>query len=312
MIREVLADGSIDRGGAFQSIPRPRVQARLAEACAERVALIVAPAGYGKSVALSVYLESLRSAHVRYDVDESGGNVAGFVRGFVEAISAIAPSATTSLADALKSVHDASSVGTDLALWLYTHLKGYGGTIVIDDFHKGGPDGETSRFVGAIIEKTKSRIRWIVSTRSTLDLPVASWLAYGVSGMAVDEHDLSFDLDDARGSARALRLAVRDEELSSLLDSTNGWPTAVIFALRSSTRSNDLKNIAATTREMIYRYLAEQVYHAMPEDVREFLRDAALLPRIDVAVLQHMGHDRAEAILGRLAKFGDTTKGAKQ
>ena len=300
MIREVLADGSIDRGGAFQSIPRPRVQARLAEACAERVALLVAPAGYGKSVALESYLASLRTQYVRYDVDESGSNLSGFVRGFVDAILEIAPTAQSSLADALRGIGGSTSPGSELAKWLYAHVKAFGGVIVIDDYHKSGDDCETSRFISSLIDKTRTRIKWLIATRSTLDLPVASWLAYGSSGMAVDEHDLAFTLEEARATARSLRLAVRDEELSALLELTGGWPTAVVFSLRSSTRSNDLKNIAATTREMIYRYLAEQVYHAMPEASREFLRDAALLRRLDVAVLQVMGYDRAEMILEEL------------
>jgi len=300
MIREVLADGSIDRGGAFQSIPRPRVQARLAEACAERVALIVAPAGYGKSVALNAYLESIRTPYVRYDVDETAATLAGFVRGLVLSLAEIAPGALASLPDALKSVSDSPAVGSELALWLNPHLKAYGGTIVIDDFHKAGSDPETSRFIASLIDKTKSRTRWLLATRSTLDLPVASWLAYGMSGMALDEQDLSFDLDEAKKSARSLRLAVREDELVSLLSLTSGWPTAVIFALRSSTRSNELRNIAATTREMIYRYLAEQVYQSMDESTREFLRDAAILPRLDVVVLQQMGYDRAESLLEEL------------
>ena len=300
MIREVLADGSIDRGGAFQSIPRPRVQARLAEACAERVALIVAPAGYGKSVALNAYLESLRTAYVRYDVDESASNLAGFVRGFVEAVAEIAPTAPAAIADALRGVLSSENPGLDLAQWFYVHIKIFGGTVVIDDFQKSGVDSETARFLSALIDKTKARIKWLIATRSTLDLPVASWLAYGTSGMAVDEHDLAFSLEEARAAARTLRLAVRDEELSSLLELTNGWPTAVVFSLRSSTRSNDLKNVAATTREMIYRYLAEQVYNSMPAASREFLRDAALLQRLDVSVLEAAGYDRAESMLAEL------------
>ena len=300
MIREVLADGSIDRGGAFQSIPRPRVQARLAEACAERVALIVAPAGYGKSVALNAYLESIRGPYVRFDVDESGTNLAGFIRGFVEVLRDIAPAAEITVADALKSVLESTTAGVELSKWLHAHIRAFGGTIVIDDFHKSASDPEIARFLSALIEKTKQRTKWLIATRSTTDLPVASWLAYGTSSMAVDDDDLAFTLDEARSSARALRLAVRDEELSSLLDLTNGWPTAVVFALRSSTRSNDLKNIAATTREMIYRYLAEQVYHSMPEDSRNFLRDAACLQRLDVNVLQAMGYDRAESMLEEL------------
>ena len=300
MIREVLADGSIDRGGAFQSIPRPRVQTRLAEACAERVALIVAPAGYGKSVALNAYLESLRTPYVRYDVDASAGNLAGFVRGFVESVVDIAPTAVASIAEALGSVLSSPKPGAELAQWFFAHIKSFGGTFVIDDFHKSAEDPESVCFLTALVEKTKTRSKWLISSRSTLDLPVASWLAYGTSGMAVDEHDLKFSLDEARSAARSLRLSVRDDELVALLDLTNGWPTAVIFSLRSSTRSNDLRNIAATTREMIYRYLAEQVYQTLSEESREFLRDAALIQRLDVAVLHAMGYDRAEAMLEEL------------
>src|ERR1700694_2635579 len=151
MIREVLADGSIDRGGAFQSIPRPRVQALLEEACAERVALIVAPAGYGKSVALNAYLESLSTPYARYDVDETCTSLQAFVRGFVDAVAEIVPSASASVADALRSVLDSATPGIDLAKWLYAHLRSFTGPIVIDDFHKSGDDTETGRFFAFFI-----------------------------------------------------------------------------------------------------------------------------------------------------------------
>jgi len=78
---------------------------------------------------------------------------------------------------------------------------------------------------------------------------------------------------------------------------TDGWPTALIFALRTSTRSIDLRNIAATTREMIYRYLAEQVYKSLTEEERDLLHFTAYLPEIDLDVMRHAGYDRAKAIV---------------
>ena len=52
MIRPVTADGRIETGGPFTPVRRPRVVERIATAATQRIALILAPAGYGKSVAL--------------------------------------------------------------------------------------------------------------------------------------------------------------------------------------------------------------------------------------------------------------------
>ena len=95
-------------------------------------------------------------------------------------------------------------------------------------------------------------------------------------------------------------LAVRDDELNELLALTEGWPAAMSFALRTSTRSSDLRNVSAITREMIYRFLAEQVYSSLDGDERALLEVAIALPAIDVAVLERAGFDRALPIVERL------------
>ena len=61
------------------------------------------------------------------------------------------------------------------------------------------------------------------------------------------------------------------------------------FALRTSTRSSELRNVSAITREMIYRLLAEQVYAGLDEDERSLLEIAIALPVIDVGVLEARG-----------------------
>ena len=65
------------------------------------------------------------------------------------------------------------------------------------------------------------------------------------------------------------------------------------FALRTSTRSSELRSVSALTREMIYRLLAEQVYAGLDDEERGFLEIAVALPTIDVSVLERAGYDRA-------------------
>jgi LuxR family maltose regulon positive regulatory protein len=54
------------------------------------------------------------------------------------------------------------------------------------------------------------------------------------------------------------------------------------------------------TREMIYRYLAEQVFESLKDEERQFIETAAILPHIDLPVLMTLGFDDASAVLNDL------------
>lgn len=304
MIRPVRSDGRPDAGGVFTPIYRPRVQERLETAAQLRVTLIVAPAGYGKSISLRHFLDRLDGPHARYDVRPDNARLPGFVRGLAEALAAVAPDARKTVASAHESAAKSSTPARDLALWMHAHLKAFSGVIAIDDLHVTEEDPNVTRFLSELIERTKGRVRWVLASRSYLDLPVGTWMAYQDMDLAIDEADLAFTPEEAREAARSARIGVRDEELKDLLTLTDGWPTALSFALRSSTRSLDLRNVQATTRELVYRYLAEQVYRALGKDEREFLALAVLLPRIDIRTLQLAGYDDAFGRIEALRNHG--------
>ncbi|HEX4354017.1 MAG TPA: hypothetical protein VHZ95_13905, partial [Polyangiales bacterium] len=181
-----------------------------------------------------------------------------------------------------------------------SHLRGFAGILAIDDLHVAEADRAVAEFVVALIERSKDAIAWAIASRSTVGLPIGTWLAYGDTDLAIDERDLRFTIDEARTAARGFRLAIRNEELADLLELTDGWPTALCFALRTSTRSADLRSVAATTREMIYRYFAEQVYSGFEQEERDLLAVATALPSIDIDVLTAAGFDRALAIVESL------------
>lgn len=300
MIRPVRPDGTIETGGVFVPIVRHRVIERIASAALQRVVLVIAPAGYGKSVALRQYLDTLTEPYLRYDVLPENAGLLGFLRGMADSLSEAAPDARATLAGAYEKNASAASPGSDLALWMHSHLKAYRGVIAIDDLHIAQGDREVTRFLTSLIERTKGRVQWIIASRATIGLPIGTWLAYGDSDLAIDEHDLKFSVEEAKEAARVFKLGVRDDELFELLNLTDGWATAMTFALRSSTRSVDLRNISTMTREMVYRYLAEQVYQTLNPAEREFIETAALLPEINLEVMVAAGFDRASALLADL------------
>ncbi len=273
---------------------------RLFASAAYPITLLVAPAGYGKSVILRQYLRSVRTDHVRFALRGEHATLLGFLRGFAEALRGSAPHAIDALAGAYERTTGSDDRSADLARWMDAHLESFDGTIAIDDLHLADTDPEVAGFVCSLIERTKGKIRWIIASRSTRNLPVGTWLAYRDAELAIGEEELRFTFDEARSAALALGLERRDDELRDLLALTEGWPAAMSFALRTSTRSSDLRNVSALTREMIYRFLAEQVYSELDEEERALLEIAIALPIIDLQVLERAGFDRALPIVERL------------
>ncbi|MDP9016769.1 MAG: hypothetical protein M3N19_00420, partial [Candidatus Eremiobacteraeota bacterium] len=269
-------------------LPRPRVTHALLRAAEFPVTAVVAPAGFGKTVALGDYLATERIDHIRYDVRSDHHTLFEFVRGFAEALQARVPSALGSFAGAQERAMAGSDAPSDLARWLLEHLSA-GMTVVVDDLHNAAPDPLSIVFLANIIERSYDRVRWIIASRSALELPIASWIAYEKMEAPVDEGTLRFT--SAEALAAAQDAPVGDDGAQELLRLTDGWPVAFSIALRSSARIDDLAKLADGTREMIYRYLAEQVYQRLPAGEQELLLQTCVYTSLDREIFEQRGDD---------------------
>jgi ATP/maltotriose-dependent transcriptional regulator MalT len=275
---------------------------RFARAGAYPVTLVVAPAGYGKTVALRHFLEGAKLEYVKFALRKEHGNLLGFLRGFLTAIEPIAPKAIKSLTDVYERASSSDSLVTDIASWLEVLLRKYRGAIVLDDLHLAASEPRITELIADLVERRADDSRWIIATRDPLSLPVASWLAYGLCDMPLDEVDLKLTVEEAIGAVGTTGAKIHSSELEELLALTDGWPTAFGFALRASSRTPDLKRAAAGTREMVYSYLAEQVFRSLNVQEQKFLLATALLPSVDLEVLATAGYENAPALLNRLRK----------
>jgi ATP/maltotriose-dependent transcriptional regulator MalT len=288
--------------GANSLIERQRVGRRLAASAGHAVTIVIAPAGCGKTVALHHYLATLDVPHVRYDVRPEHGTLLGFVRGFAEVVQTIAPGARGTVASAVASALSSEAPESLLSPWMSNHLAYFPGVIAIDDFHHADADPRCARFLAALIERTKSQTRWIIASRSAQHLPVSSWIVYGDSSIPIDESDLRFTPVEAQEAARASRSSLAHDDVERLLETTAGWATAFTLALRVSEYSPDVQSAATAARQLSYEYLAEHVYRTLTAEERQLLAVAAILPDIDVEVLEKAGFDRAHVVLNDLQR----------
>lgn len=268
---------------------RTRINERFARAARYPVTLVVAPAGFGKSVALRDFMETARLDAVRYDVARDDRTMLAFVHGLSEALAPLAPSAIAAFPAMQARILGASDPVREVADWLAEHLKRIVCTIVIDDLHYAASDAGTIALLVDLIERTSERIRWIIATRADAGLPVASWIGYGRMDYPIGEDDLRFTADEALATADEEQAGADPAEVEALRELTGGWPIALSIALRTRTHAEDLRAAATGTREMVYRYLAEQVFAGLSRAQQQFLLRSSVFPTFGVEIAEALG-----------------------
>jgi ATP/maltotriose-dependent transcriptional regulator MalT len=263
---------SLQPGGRRGIIDRPRIVECIELASSRAIVLIIGPAGYGKSIALSQYLRALGGRHTRFN----GRN----------------------------GCHD-------LLEWTHAALEEFDGTIAVDGLESVGDD--ILRCIVALIERTKTRIRWILASRSSIGLPTGTWLAYGDCGLAIDAGDLQFTLEESSEAARSLDLNVAEDDLRDVLEFTGGWPVAMSIAFQAFPRSTDRRELHAAIRDASQHFWLEQVYSSIDDHERTLLSVAATLPQIDIGVLCLADFENAlqlvEALRKRTGLLSEETNG---
>ncbi|MDQ6930642.1 MAG: LuxR C-terminal-related transcriptional regulator [Candidatus Eremiobacteraeota bacterium] len=269
------------------------------------VTVLIAGAGYGKSVALDHWLAQQQETIVRYDVLEGSRGVFDFALGLATVLAPHVKLGQRAILSALGAAEKSAVPDQDLAAWLVNATKKFKGTIVVDDFHTAAADDPAvSKLFARLVERAGSDIRWIVASRAPCGLPITSWIAYGQSQMALAERELTFTHDEATETSRTLGASLSAAQINELYAYTGGWPTAMTFALLSSERTLDLEELRATTQALSYQYLAEQVLLGLGADDIDFLERTSVYDRIDLDVLMQAGITQPRARLQHLKDHG--------
>lgn len=265
------------------------------------IALIVAAAGCGKSVAISQYLQGCDEQWVRFDVRPEHARLLGFARGIAEAFDQVAPSARLGVGEAVQAALHAERPAPVLARWFVHQLPYYEGIVAIDDLHLSTDDTDCVELLSELIELFKPRVRWLLSTRSAEHLPLARWVIYGDADVPISDEELKFNDGEALDAAALVNSNLGPSEIRHLLEVTGGWPTAFHLALRVSEVSPDMQRVTTAARELSYLFLAENVYRALTPPEREMLEFGAVLGEVDIEVMERAGFRNVRATVEQVA-----------
>jgi LuxR family maltose regulon positive regulatory protein len=295
-------------------IARPALEAALAAALQQRrLVLVAAPAGFGKTAALSGALEHLpagtAAAWASLDEDDDTPRLFEALAAALEPFDLPWRTAPAALA---AQVGDEAE-GTRRALAeLVNALAGAEaphGVIVLDDLHRVQVP-PLQAFVDALIERLPPRWTLALASRVEPPLALARWRVADELA-EFGEAAMRFSPEESAALVAAEQAGALGDGAAGLIARTQGWPAGLRLCLAALRRRPAL---AATIAEhgraplvdrQLFDYLAAEVLDDMPIGLHDFLLRCSVLPALTAArCAQVSGDARAAQWLEAIERRG--------
>jgi LuxR family maltose regulon positive regulatory protein len=288
-----------------QLVLRNRLVERLTRALEAKLTLVSAPPGFGKTTLVAEWLAETHVDAAWLSLDP-GDNRQTFWSYLVAALQTVQPGIGESTAALLQSPQP-PPIESLLATLLneVTALNTRPGdlVLVLDDYHV-IDDGAIHAGIAFLLDHLPPKLHVVVVSRADPPLPLAR---LRVRGQLVEIRaiDLRFSSDEALAyfnDTMGLRLTSAD--VAALEARTEGWIAALQLAALSMQRRDDprsfIADFAGDDRHVV-DYLVEEVLERQPADIRDFLRQTAILDRLsgplcDAVTGLDNGNARLEAL----------------
>lgn len=250
------------------TIDRPSLLAELDRGHRCTAAAVIAPAGFGKTVLVSHWCQSLDRPVAWLSLDESIDDRDRFVLYLVAAVRTAAPDALNEMTERLVAgrLPDDEAIIATLSNELDELDEPI--VIVLDDYHSIGSPA-VHRLMSELLTHPPSTVHFVITARHDPPLPLASMLARGQL-IELRGHDLAFDEQQlAQVLSQELERPMPSDHVHALYESTEGWPAGARLAaeaLRCSPAS-DVVPGAGFLDQRTQEYLLAEVLRHIPAPV---------------------------------------------
>lgn len=265
-------------------VPRERLEAQLGAALArQRIVLLSAPAGFGKTAALTRQLAGLPPgtalAWISADADDDLGRFAACLFAALDPWDLPWRTAPEALVAALDGSRPARQrVAAELVnTLLATELPR--GLIVLEDAHR-IEDPAVFEFLELVVERLPDRWGLVIASRVDPPLALARWRARGE--LAEFRQDaLRFTREEVQRLVDHAAPAHAHDDAHALLARTEGWAAGLRLVLGSLRDAKAARS--AGGQRHLFDYLASEVLDEMPDRLRLFLLRCSVLPELSAA-----------------------------
>ncbi len=271
-------------------VPRSHLIEHLNEGLHRRLILISAPAGFGKTTLISVWIKNSGIAAAWIALDEGDNDPARFLAYLVAALRTVEQDIGKGALSALQSPQPPDPETLLTALLNEINALPYRLILVLDDYHliTARPVHDAVTF---LLDHLPPQMQVVMATRADPPLPIARLRGRGQL-TELRQTDLRFSLGEATAFLKqVMALDLSTDDIDALTTRTEGWITGLqmaALALQATVPAErqDPNQIASFVRAFtgsnryILDYLVEEVLQRQPEDIQTFLLQTAILDRL--------------------------------
>ena len=262
-------------------VKRSRLISRLNESLADRLTLISAPAGYGKSALLAEWLSNRNGSVAWLTLDAFDEDLHRFLQYLITCLRQVVKDVGVAALAALQArkppaaetimtsvINDLMAVEDELML-------------VLDDYHL-LQEITIHEAVAFLVEHLPESLHLVIAGRADPPLPLAKLRAEGQIH-EIRASDLAFTEEEARAFLnQAFKIKLSKDDLEQLLARTEGWVAGLQMAGLSLREREDhhgfIRSFAGDDR-YVMDYLMDEVLALQPDRIQSFLMQSSILDR---------------------------------
>ena len=271
------------------TIERPHLYTRLNHGRAGAITLLTAPAGYGKTTLVCLWIAHLRAANQQlcvgwYALDQGDNQPLHFLMYLASCIREAAPRERRSSSIALNEIRlsTAESVLTSLISTIEQSQAPY--LLVLDDYHL-IRNASIQQWITFLVTHAPPNLHLILATRKMPALPLARWQLQQ-RAVVLDVTDLRFTKEESADLLRqSTKLMLTDKQVEKLYERVEGWAVGlrlVALALDSCQQEGleQFVNQISGRHQLFDAYLFEEVFADQPAYIQDFLLKTSILDRL--------------------------------
>lgn len=263
-------------------VPRPRLEAQIAQGLRGPLTLITAPAGFGKTTLVAACIASYELPVAWLSLDKNDNQAGRFLSYLVAALQMADPAIGDEAAQFMAAEQQAPPAAVLTRLINDLDATGREIVLVLDDFQFISSQA-VHEAVAFLLEHRPRTLHLVIASRSDPPLRLARLRARGQL-VELRAAELRFTRPEAAQFLNdVMELRLDAGSVAALEERTEGWIAGLQMAALSMRHHRDVPGFIAGfsgTNRYILDYLLEEVLAGQPPEIQRFLLHTSILERL--------------------------------